>query len=170
MKYSNATIVAALLTVLSIHAVPPLPTGGGVGIIPLIWDASPTPGVRYRLYHSTNDLTWHTNYVTTNVTFVLTNVPVGSSNWFTVRAFNSDGIESDPSNVYLKSIAPKPAAPGNLIAVPILFSLQSRGSNGVWQTVRTYSDTVIGSSAEPNRLFQVVGTIGQPTPLTPLPR
>lgn len=158
-----------LLSLIPALAVPPLPTGGGAGTIPLIWDASPTPNVRYRLYHSTNDLTWHTNYLTTNLTYTVSNVPAGSLNWFTVRAVNADGIESDPSNVYLKGIAPRPASPGNLISVPIQFSLQTRGSNGVWQTIRTYTDTIIGSSAETNRLFQVVGTIGQPTPLTPLP-
>jgi hypothetical protein len=99
----------------------------------------------------------------------VSNVPAGSLNWFVVRAVNNDGIESDPSNVYLKGIETRPAPPGNLMAVPVQVSLQSLGSNGVWSTVRSYSETIIGSRAETNRNFRTIVTIGQPQPLTPLP-
>lgn len=150
------------------QAVPPLPVASSTGRISLQWDASTTPGVRYRLYHSTNNLTWTTTYTVTGTAHTVSNVPAGSLNWFMVRAVNDDGIESDPSNVYEKAIAPKPAPPGNLMAIPIEVSLRTRSADGEWTVIRTYTDNVLVSSTEPHRQFQSEVKAAPPMALTPI--
>jgi hypothetical protein len=134
---------------------------------PLVWGPSPTPGItRYRLYHSTNDLTWHTNYLVTGTNYLVT-VQAGSTNWFMVRAVNVDGIESDPSNVYEQPIQPKPAPAGSLQVVPVTTSIQTRTPAGEWTEVRRYTNNII-EEPEPGRLFRSALGIGAPIELVRL--
>lgn len=143
---------------LSLHATPPPPVATATTVKTLQWAPSPTPGVRYKLYHSTNDLTWHTNYSTTGTNYAVT-VQAGSTNWFMVKAVNADGIESDPSNVYEQPIQPKPQPAGPLQVVPVTTSIQTRTPGGEWTEVRRYTNNVI-VEPEPGRLFQAELRIG----------
>ncbi len=144
------------------HATPPIPAGPTTTTKTLAWGASATPGVRYRLYHSTNDLTWFTNYVTTATTFTVT-VNAGSSNWFMVKAVNADNIESDASNVVEQPIQPKPAPAGQLQAVPVTTEVQYREPGGEWATLKTYTNNLVVKPG--TREFRAVLNIGQPVEL-----
>lgn len=148
------------------EATPPPPVAAITTTKQLAWGPSTTPNVRYRLYHSTNDATWHTNYLTTATNYTVT-VQAGSTNWFMVKAVNADGIESDPSNVFEQPIQPKPQPAGPLLAVPIVTEVQTRGPDGQWATVRTYTNNVIVES-EAGREFRSMLTIGQPVELVKL--
>jgi hypothetical protein len=122
-----------------------------------------TPGVKYRLYHSTNDLTWFTNYLVLGTNHTVT-VNAGSTNWFIVKAVNLDGIESDPSNVYEQPIQPKPQPAGPLQVVPVTAQLQSRSLNGEWATVKTWTANIL-MEPEPGREFRALVNIGTPVEL-----
>jgi hypothetical protein len=150
-------IISVAATICS-HATPPLPAVSVTTTKTLAWGASLTAGVTYRLYHSTNDLTYHTNYATPGTNYTVT-VQAGSTNWFMVRAVNVDGIESDPSNVYEQPIQPKPAPAGPLQVVPVTTSIQTRTPGGEWTEVRRYTNNVI-VEPELGRLFQAELRIG----------
>lgn len=145
------------------HATPPIPSGPTTTTKTLAWGPSATPGVKYRLYHSTNDLTWHTNYLVLGTNHTVT-VNAGSTNWFMVKAVNLDGIESDPSNVYEQPIQPKPQPAGPLQVVPVTAQLQSRSLNGEWATVKTWTANVL-MEPEPGREFRALVNIGTPVEL-----
>ena len=150
---------------LRLHATPPIPAGPTTTTKTLVWGPSITPGVKYRLFHSTNDLTWHTNYLTTGTNYTVT-VQAGSTNWFMVRAVNNDGIESDPSNVYEQPIQPKPAPAGPLQAVPVTTEVQSREPGGEWATFKVYTNNLIVTPGA--REFRARLGIGQPVELVTL--
>jgi hypothetical protein len=161
------TILAVLLlSAFSALATPPPPTASVTTTKRLQWAASPTAGVTYRLYHSTNDLTYHTNYATPGTNYTVT-VQAGSTNWFMVKAVNVDGIESDPSNVYEQPIQPKPAPAGPLQVVPVTTSVQTRTADGPWVEVRRYTNNII-VEPEPGRLFRSALEIGAPIELVKL--
>lgn len=147
---------------LSALATPPPPVVVVTATKLLIWSPSPSPGVKYRLYHSTNDLTWHTNYLTTGTNYTVT-VQAGSTNWFMVKAVNVDGIESDPSNVYEQPIQPKPAPAGPLQAVPVTTEVQYREPNGEWNTFKVYTNNLVVTPGA--REFRARLGIGQPVEL-----
>lgn len=146
-------------------ATPPIPAGPTTTTKTLAWGPSITPGVKYRLYHSTNDLTWHTNYLTTGTNYTVT-VQAGSTNWFMVKAVNIDNIESDPSNVYEQPIQPKPAPAGPLQAVPVTTEVQYQEPGGSWVTFRTYTNNLIVAPGA--REFRARLGIGQPVELVTL--
>ena len=153
------------LSVVGLHATPPIPAGPSTTTKPLAWGPSITPGVKYRLYHSTNDLTWHTNYLVVGTNYTVT-VTAGSTNWFMVKAVNVDGIESDPSNVYEQPIQPKPAPAGPIQAVPVTTAVQSREPGGEWVTFRSYTNNLIVAPGA--REFRAVLDIGKPVELVTL--
>jgi len=167
MKTLLTILVLCVSASLRLYATPPPPIVSSTARLSLVWAPSPTPGItKYRLYHSTNDLNWHTNELVAGTNFTVI-VPAGSSNWFTVTAVNNDGIESDRSNVFEKPIEPKPQPAGNLIAVPIVTEVQTRtGSNG-WAAVRRYTNNII-VGAEPGREFRARLDIGPPIALVQL--
>jgi hypothetical protein len=149
-------------------ATPPPPVVAATARIALAWAPSPTPGItRYRLYHSTNDVTWHTNWLVTGTNYTAT-VTAGSTNWFTITAVNADGIESDRSNVFEKPIEPKPQPAGNLIAVPIVTEVQTRSGSNTWAVVRRYTNNIVVGQ-EPGREFRARLDIGTPIQLVQLP-
>lgn len=158
MKTILAILLLCVTASLRLHATPPPPTVTATTTKRLQWAASPTPGVTYRLYHSTNDLTYHTNYATAGTNYTVT-VQAGSTNWFMVKAVNVDGIESVPSNVYEQPIQPQPAPAGPLQVVPVTTSIQTRTPDGSWVEVRRYTNNVI-VEPEPGRLFQAELRIG----------
>lgn len=167
-------VALALMILLasSVFATPPPPVVAKTTKIALQWNASPTPGpLTYRLYQSTNNVTWGTVYpgiITT--TFTVTNVPAGSSNWFSVTAVNSDGVESVPSNVLEKPIEAAPAPATGLISVPVVVRVESSTNNGAtWAAFRAYSNNVVASTDEPERKFRSVVEVGHPTELV-MPR
>jgi hypothetical protein len=166
MKTLLTILVLCVSASLRLYATPPLPVAAITTTKQLAWGPSTTPNVRYRLYHSTNDATWHTNYLTTATNYTVT-VQAGSTNWFMVKAVNADGIESDPSNVYEQPIQPKPAPAGPLQVVPITTSLETRIPGGEWIEVKTFTANVIVES-EPGRLFRSKLNIGQPQELVKL--
>ena len=132
----------------------------------LAWGPSTTPGVKYRLYHSTNDLNWHTSYLVTGTNYTVT-VTAGSTNWFTVKAVNADGIESDASNVYEQPIQPKPAPAGPLQSVPITTSVQATTATGEWVELKSYTNHVV-LAPDAGRAFRSVVHIGRPVELVTL--
>ncbi len=156
-------LIIFLTSAIWCHATPPIPAGPTTTTKTLAWGPSATPGVRYRLYHSTNDLTWFTNYLvlTTNYTVV---VSAGSTNWFMVKAVNADNIESDPSNIYEQPIQPKPQPAGPLQVVPVTTQLQSRTPDGQWATVKTWSANIL-MEPEAGREFRALVNIGTPVEL-----
>lgn len=166
MKTLLAILIVACGLNFNLHATPPPPTVTATTTKRLQWAPSPTAGVTYRLYHSTNDLTYHTNYATPGTNYTVT-VQAGSTNWFLVRAVNIDGIESDPSNVYEQPIQPKPAPAGPLQVVPVTTSIQTRLPDGPWVEVRRYTNNII---MEPGagRLFRSALEIGDPIELVKL--
>lgn len=56
----------------------------------LAWNTSPTPGVTYRVYSSTNSVNWKFERTTTNLTVTLSNIP-SSVIAFGVSATNQNG-------------------------------------------------------------------------------
>lgn len=157
-------LLAAAITTM---ATPPPPVSTRTGKIALQWNASTTPSVTYKLYHSTNNLTWDKTYSgIAATTYTVTNVPAGSLNWFSVTAVNLDGIESDPSNVVEKPIEAKPAPATGLMSVPIVVRVESSTNNGAqWTSFRNYTNNVIASSTEPERLFRSAVFVGTPAEL-----
>jgi fibronectin type 3 domain-containing protein len=155
-----------IFSTLCCFATPPPPIVVRTGRISLQWTASITPGVtRYNLRHSTNDLHWHTNYLVTGTAYTVTNIPAGSSNWFSVTAINADGVESDPSNVAEKPLANPPAPATGLQSIPLVVDVQSRTNGGVWASLRRYTNNVVFPTSEPEREFMTVLTVGRPTEL-----
>lgn len=151
-----------------VHATPPPPVSTKTGKISLQWNASATPTVTYRLYHSTNNVSW-IFYSTPGLTYTVTNLVAGSTNWFTATALSNEGIESDPSNVYEASVGQKPAPPTGLINVPIVVQVDSTTNNGAtWVGFRRYTNNVIAFTDEPERKFRSTVSVGSPTELTPI--
>lgn len=153
-------------------ATPPPPVVAKTTKISLQWNASPTPGpLTYRLYQSTNNVTWGTVYPGIIATsFIVTNVPAGSSNWFSVTAVNSDGVESVPSNVLEKPIEAAPAPATGLISIPVVVQVQSTTNNGAtWTSFRSYSNNVVAATDEPERKFRSAVFVGTPAELV-IPR
>lgn len=168
MKPAILALLLCASVSMPLHATPPPPVIAATARIALAWAPSPTPGItRYRLYHSTNDATWHTNWIVTGTNYTAT-VAAGSTNWFTVTAVNADGIESDRSNVFEKPIEPKPAPAGNLIAVPIVTEVQTRSGSNTWAVVRRYTNNIV-VGAEAGREFRARLDIGTPIQLVTLP-
>lgn len=168
MKTLLTILLLSVSASLRLHATPPPPAVVTTTTKVLMWGPSPTAGItRYRLYHSTNDLNWHTNYLVTGTNYTVT-VQAGSTNWFTVTAVNVDGIESDRSNVFEQPIQPKPAPASGLQAVPITTSIQTRTPEGQWATLRSYTNNVI-VNPEPGREFRSLLNIGRPVELVTLP-
>jgi fibronectin type 3 domain-containing protein len=160
-------IMLLLVVAITTMANPALPIVAKTTKIPLQWNASPTPAVTYKLYHSTNNVTWDKTYTgITSTTYTVTNVPSGSLNWFSVTAVNVDGIESDPSNVVEKPIEAKPAPATGLMSVPIVVRVESTTNNGAsWAVFRRYTNNVIASTDEPERVFRSAVFVGRPTEL-----
>lgn len=154
-------------SIISIQATPPPPIITKAGKVSLQWTASPTPSVTYKLYHSTNNVTWDKTYPgIPTLTYTVTNVPAGSLNWFAVTAVNLDGIESDPSNVIEKPIESKPAPATGLMSVPVVVSVESSMNSGAsWSMFRNYTNNVIASTNEPEMIFRSTVSIGRPTEL-----
>jgi fibronectin type 3 domain-containing protein len=165
------TILALLLLAVAVTSSsnPALPIVAKTTKIPLQWNASTTPAVTYKLYHSTNNVTWDKTYTgIVGTTYTVTNVPSGSLNWFSVTAVNLDGIESDPSNVVEKPIEAKPAPATGLMSVPIVVNVESTTNNGAsWSSFRSYTNNVIASTHEPERKFRSAVFVGTPAELTP---
>ena len=149
-------VIFLLTLAFSTQATPPSPIVPKTGRISLQWNASPTPNVTYKLYHSTNDTTWNRTYAgIIGTIYTVTNVPAGSSNWFSVAAVNVDGIESAPSNVVEKPIESQPAPATGLISVPIVVKVESTTNNGaLWSVFRRYTNNMIASTDEPERMFR----------------
>jgi hypothetical protein len=87
--------------------------------VPLLWTASPSPEVTgYVLYASTNQITT-TNFHSATVRVPLTNTVTATLGaimpgtwWFTVTAVTGTmehGLESDPSNILVATVAKPPA-------------------------------------------------------------
>lgn len=164
----NRTLLFLLLSVaISTQATPPLPIVSKTGKIALQWNASPTPSVTYKLYHSTNNVTWDKTYSgIVGLTYTVTNVPAGSSNWFSVVAVNMDGIESAPSNVVEKPIEAQPAPATGLMSIPIVVRVESTTNNGAsWAAFRSYTNNLVVSTDKLAREFRSVVEIGRPTEL-----
>lgn len=91
--------------------------GSPSGPVTLQWDASLSPGVMgYRVYSGTVS-GQYTNAVVDvgNVlTFTATNLTVSTTNYFAVTAYDSNRVESVPSNEAATYV--KVAPPGNLKA------------------------------------------------------
>lgn len=159
--------LATLLMAITASANPPLPIVTKMGKISLQWNASTTLSVTYKLYHSTNNVTWDKTYPgITTVSYTVTNVPSGSLNWFSVTAVNLDGIESTPSNVVEKPIETQPAPATGLMSVPIVVRVESTTNNGAqWTSFRIYTNNVISSTHEPERKFRSAVFVGTPAEL-----
>jgi hypothetical protein len=167
MKTLLTILVLCVSASLRLYATPPPPPAITTTTKILVWGPSTTTGItRYRLYHSTNDLNYHTSYLVTGTNYTVT-VQAGSTNWFMVKAVNADGIESDPSNVYEQPIQPKPAPASGLQAVPITTSIQTRTPDGQWATLKTYTNNFI-VNPEPGREFRSLLNIGRPVELVTL--
>lgn len=176
MKWISFVLCLAVLVpsmiALTALATPPLPIIARTAKISLQWTASPTPSVTsYKMYHSTNNVTWDKTYPgIIGTTFTVTNVAAGSSNWFAVTAVNLDGVESIPSNVLEKPVEAAPAPATGLISVPIVVSVESTTNNGAqWTVFRSYTNHIIASTAEPERKFRSAVFVGTPADLV-LPR
>ena len=158
--------LASLLLVIIASANPPLPIVTKTGKISLQWNASTTPSVTYRLYHSTNNLTWDKTYPgIAATTYTVTNVPAGSLNWFSVTAVNLDGIESDPSNVVEKPIEQKPAPATGLMSVPVVVTIESQLNDEPFLPFRSYTNNILASTDEGQRKFRAMVSIGTPVEL-----
>jgi fibronectin type 3 domain-containing protein len=156
-----------LLVAMAASATPPPPIVSNTGKIQLQWNASPTPAVTYKVYHSTNNVTWDRNYAgIAGLTYTVTNVPAGSSNWFSVVAVNLDGIESTPSNVLEKPIGAQPAPATGLMSVPIVVRVESTTNNGAsWASFRDYTNHLVATTDEPERKFRSIVEVGRPIEL-----
>lgn len=102
------------------------------GQVQLAWDASPTPGVTYRLYAYTNATTL-TNLSSapvkldakTNLTATVQFLQPGT--WrFVATAYSTNGIESVPSNEVIATVPPPPA---NARTVIVQFNATVTGTN-----------------------------------------
>ena len=157
-----------LAILVNVGGTPPLPIIAKTTKISLAWNASPTPSVTsYKVYHSTNNVTWDRNYPgVIGTTYTVTNVPAGSSNWFSVTAVNPDGVESLPSNVVEKPIEAPPAPPTGLVSIPIVVQVESTTNGGAqWTQFRRYTNNVIASTDEPERMFRSTVFVGTPAEL-----
>ena len=165
------TILAVLFVVcglnFNLHATPPPPIIPQSKLMTVLWAPSPTAGVTYKLYHSTNNIDWHTNYNTGTATNYTMSVTPGTTHWFLVTAVNTDSFESVPSPVYEKPLAPKPQPAGQPVMIPVTTSIQTRLPAGPWVEVRRYTNNII---MEPGagRLFRSALEIGDPIELVKL--
>lgn len=124
--------------------------------VTLVWDASPTPNVGYRIYQAT-----HSNFspvlFTTNVTATVLNVSESMPTRFYVTAFTDAG-ESVPSNTITYTPLPgTPSPPTNLS----LRDLQGNRRQLNWMSDPTTS-TVIEKSIESDP-FTVAATVAPGT-------
>lgn len=107
------------------------PTNSIVASVRLAWDPNPEPDIAgYRVHRGiasgTRIETREAGLATTNV---WTGLLQGVTNFFTVTAYNTAGLESDPSNEVSYQVTAKPAAP--LITQAIVTVVQTT----VFQTV-----------------------------------
>jgi hypothetical protein len=120
----------------------------------LAWNPSSATGVAgYNVYCSTNGVNYETPVnVGTNTAYVASNLPEGQTVYFYVTAYNSQGVESPPSNelVYVVpgvvQLAPKtgarsaayisfPVAPGHTYSLQASVNLQTWST--IWQSAAT---------------------------------
>lgn len=116
-------LAAALLLCLVSHA----------SSIRLAWDPSPTLGVQYRLYAHTNTFAGlNLSNATvrldagTNRTATVSNIVAGSVWFFVVTAYDTNGLESVPSDE-LSAVIPQ--APGRLSTVVLQWNATVSGTN-----------------------------------------
>jgi fibronectin type 3 domain-containing protein len=82
--------------------------------VTLAWDASPSTNVAgYKMYQGYAGRTY-TNVTTlsTNLVYTATNVLRGATYFWTVTAFDLQGLESDYSNEVTNTVKTQPVAPG----------------------------------------------------------
>lgn len=116
-------LAAALLLSLVCHA----------SALHLAWDPSPSSGVRYRLYAHTNtfaglNLTNATVRLDagTNRTATVSNILAGTRWFFVATAYDTNGLESIPSQE-LSAVVPEP--PARLSTVVLQFNATVSGTN-----------------------------------------
>lgn len=80
------------------------------GEVRLSWDASPTPGVAYRIYGARQGQPKALLGTVTETTSTRTGVLPGT-HCYHVTAYSADGLESEPSNEACKTVAETPVAP-----------------------------------------------------------
>jgi len=149
-----------------LHATPPPPIVAKTTKISLQWNASPTANVSYKLYHSTNNVTWDRTYPGIGGTaFTVTNIPAGSLNWFAVTAVNVDGLESVPSNVVEKPVEAQPAPATGLMSIPVVVQIESSTNGTQWTSFRRYTNHMVVPADEPDRSFRSAVFVGTPSEL-----
>jgi cytoskeletal protein RodZ len=97
------------------------PLAVGAQEVRLAWDASPSPGVHYRLYAGTNSVQGLTNALVvvnaeTNLTATV-EISQAQQWYFVATAFDpSTGLESEPTN---EVMVETPAAPANMRTIHV---------------------------------------------------
>jgi len=76
---------------------PPLPPVPKGETFTLAWDASPSPGVEYRIFASTNRTSWRRVASTTNLTVTVSNVIMPT--WWVARAGTSNAESADSNRI-----------------------------------------------------------------------
>ena len=87
--------------------------------VKLAWDPSPsaeTNSLSYILYTGNASNVWNvaTNSVGTNLTCTVKNLALGQTYWFGATAVDTNGLESDFSNLVKWTVPSRPGAPPNL--------------------------------------------------------
>jgi len=100
----RAAVMLALLLLCHIAAAqnvallpPPLPPVPKGETFTLAWDASPSPGLEYRIYASTNRTDWRRVASTTNLTVTVSNVIMPT--WWVARAGTSNAESADSNRI-----------------------------------------------------------------------
>ena len=84
---------------------PPPPSGTGTGTVTVMWTANSEADLKgYRVYVGTQSGVRSQTFDVGNVTSARLTLPLGSTYWFSVTAYDNTGNESSPSGEISKSL------------------------------------------------------------------
>jgi len=164
-------LILSLVIVSTINSFgsPPIPPINRTRSANLQWNPSPSPNiVNYRLYVSTNNLTWTSNLIGNVTQTIVSNIQPSFTYAYFVTAINQSGVESDPSNVLEVPPPSIPAPPTGVQYSPLIVSVEYQKENGEWTSFRSYTNNI--DTAMASRVFRSKITIGQPFEAVNLPR
>lgn len=138
MKFLVTLTLLALssLAGLSQPIVPAVPPKTNVNIS-LAWDISPSLSVNsYILRRGNRSITYLEQMtipgrLTSTVTW--SNTVLGVTNYFSMTAVSTNGVESDPSNE-IAVVIERPQSPNLRTAVPVSAMIESKGTDGIWKS------------------------------------
>lgn len=137
--------------------------------IAVAWDASPTPGVTYRLRRgvAAGKYDEMVNLAVGTLTYTWTNAPSLSTNYFVVTAVLSgvtNGVAWEEESVYSNEVFSTPRevqAPVARMAVPIMVEIYRREPGKLWAKALTFGP-FLDRVDHPAEEFSAVLRVGKP--------